>query len=157
MLIRLNVNEKVYKVRVEPYWTLVDVLREKLGHTEVKKACGTGECGACTVLLDGKAVPSCLILAVQAEGRKITTIKGLSNGPKLHPLQEAFIKYHAFQCGFCTPGMILSAKSLLDENPNPTEEDVRSAIAGNLCRCTGYVKPIYAILAAAKMIKEHGK
>ncbi len=149
-LIRLDVNGEIREVMASPHWTLLYVLREELGLTGSKSSCGTGECGACTVLVNGKAVASCLVLAAQAEGKKIVTIEGLSDGTKLHPLQEAFVKYGAIQCGFCTPGMILSAKALLDENPNPTEEEVREAIAGNLCRCTGYVKPVEAILAVAR-------
>jgi carbon-monoxide dehydrogenase small subunit len=147
--VRLDVNEAVHEVTIEPYWTLLYVLREQLGLTGTKFGCGTGECGACTVLMDGRPVASCLVLAAQAEGRKITTIEGLAD-KELHPLQEAFAKYGAVQCGFCTPGMILSAKALLDENPHPTEEEVREAIAGNFCRCTGYVKPVEAILAVAR-------
>jgi carbon-monoxide dehydrogenase small subunit len=149
-LIKLDVNGKIHEVMVEPYWTLLHVLREELRLTGPKLSCGTGECGACTVLIDGKTVTSCLMLAAQAEGKKIITIEGLSDGTRPHPLQEAFVKYGAIQCGFCTPGMILSAKALLDENPNPTAEQVREAIEGNLCRCTGYVKPVEAILAVAK-------
>jgi carbon-monoxide dehydrogenase small subunit len=152
-LIKLDVNGEIREVMVKSHWTLQYVLREELGLTGTKFSCGTGECGACTVLMDGKAVPSCLVLAAQTEGKKITTIEGLSDGTRLHPLQEAFVKYGAIQCGFCTPGIILSAKALLDENPNPTEAEVREAIGGNLCRCTGYVKPIEAILAVARQLK----
>lgn len=151
--VKLDVNGEIYDIKVLPHWTLLYVLREEIGLTGTKYSCGTGECGACTVLMDGKAVSSCLMLAAQAEGKKIVTIEGLSDGAELHPLQEAFIKHGATQCGFCTPGMILSAKALLDENPHPTEEEVREAIAGNLCRCTGYVKPVEAILAAAGVEK----
>jgi carbon-monoxide dehydrogenase small subunit len=151
--IRLDVNGKIREVRVRVHWTLLYVLREELGLAGPKLACGSGECGACTVLMDGKAVPSCLVLAAQAEGKKIITIEGLADGLKLHPLQEAFVKHGATQCGFCTPGMILSAKALLDENPCPTEEDVREAIAGNLCRCTGYSDIVEAIMDAASKMK----
>ena len=147
--IRLDVNGEIREVKVQPYWTLLYVLREELGLTGPKCSCNLGDCGACTVLMDGKAVPSCLVLAAQAEGKKITTIEGLSDGGKLHPLQEAFARHGAIQCGFCTPGMILSAKALLDENPHPTEEDVQEAIEGNLCRCTGYTKIVEAILDVA--------
>lgn len=146
--ISLIVNGKSYQVSVEPSETLLDVLRDKLGLTGTKKGCDTGNCGACTVLIDGKSVPSCLVLAVSARGREITTIEGLAEGENLHPLQKAFIDHFAVQCGFCTPGMILSAKALLDENPNPTEEEVRLALAGNLCRCAGYYKIVEAVLAA---------
>ena len=131
---------------VEPQWTLLDLLRDQLELTGTKEGCGQGECGACTVLLNGMAVNACLYPVLEAEGREVTTIEGLA-GPDgtLHPLQEAFINYGAVQCGFCTPGMILSAKALLDENPHPAEEDIRTALAGNFCRCTGYAQIIQAI------------
>ncbi len=146
----LNVNKMNYKVAVEPQRTLVEVLRDTLGLTGTKKSCNEGECGACTVLMDGKPAASCLVLALDAQGKEITTIEGLSEGEKLHPIQEAFVKYAAIQCGFCTPGMVLSAKALLDENPNPTATEVRKGISGNLCRCTGYQQIVDAILAASK-------
>ena len=149
----LNVNHVSYKVVIEPWRTLVEVLRETLGLTGTKKSCNEGECGACTVLMDGKAVASCLVLAIDAQGKEIVTIEGLSEGEKLHPLQEAFLKHGAIQCGFCTPGMVLSAKALLDENPKPTAHEVRKAISGNLCRCTGYQQIVDAILAASKMME----
>ena len=147
--ITLNVNGNEYKVEVAPYHSLCDVLRDKLGFTEVKNSCNQGECGACTVLVDGKPVSSCLMLAVQAEDRKIVTIRGLSKDGELHPLQKKFIEYGAVQCGYCTPGMILAAKALLDENPHPSENEVRIAISGNICRCTGYQQIVEAIMAAA--------
>ena len=147
--IQLKVNGDYYETVVDDRRTLLEVLRESLGLTGAKKGCDEGECGACTVLLDGKAVPSCLVLAVEAQGKDITTIEGLAQGGKLHPIQEAFVKYGALQCGYCTPGMIMSAKALLDKKPKPTEDEIRMAIAGNLCRCTGYVKIIEAIQAAA--------
>jgi len=147
--ITLNVNDNEYKVEVAPYHSLCDVLRDKLGFTEVKNSCNQGECGACTVLVDGKPVSSCLMLAAQAEGRKIVTIRGLSTNGELHPLQKKFIEYGAVQCGYCTPGMILAAKALLDENPHPSEGEVRIAISGNICRCTGYQQIVEAIMAAA--------
>lgn len=150
--VRLIVNGESYLVSIEPNETLLDVLRNKLGLTGTKKGCDAGDCGACTVLIDGKSVPSCLVLAVSARGKEITTIEGLADGENLHPLQQAFIDHFAVQCGFCTPGMILSAKALLDENPNPTEEEVRLALAGNLCRCTGYHKIVEAVLAAKDRI-----
>lgn len=147
--ITLNVNDNEYEVEVAPYHTLCDVLRDKLGFTEVKNSCNNGECGACTVLIDGKPVSSCITLAAQANGKKITTVKGLSRNGDLHPLQKKFIEYGAVQCGYCTPGMLLAAKALLDENPQPSEEEVRMAISGNICRCTGYQQIVEAIMAAA--------
>jgi carbon-monoxide dehydrogenase small subunit len=152
--IKLKVNGEVREVYVEPNRTLLEVLREDLNLTGAKYGCGTGECGACTVLVDGKAVLSCLTLAVTVQGKSILTIEGLARGSLLHPIQEAFVEEGAVDCGFCTPGMILSAKALLDENPNPTELDVREAISGNLCRCSGYVKPVKAILSATTKMKK---
>lgn len=149
-LIKLTVNGEEYEVAIEPNRSLLDVLRDDLELTGTKKGCETGDCGACTVVLDGKTVNACLILAVSANGKSILTIEGVAQGGKLHPVQEAFIEHGAIQCGYCTPGMILSAKSLLEENPRPTEWEVREAIAGNLCRCTGYVKIVKAILAASE-------
>ncbi len=150
-VIELNINGRSYDVAVENRQTLVDVLRDELGLMGTKKGCDEGECGACTVLLDGKAVHACLVLAVDVRGRQITTIEGLSKNGDLDPLQESFITHGAVQCGFCTPGMILAAKALLDTNPNPTEEEVRMALNGNLCRCTGYVRIVKAILGASKI------
>jgi carbon-monoxide dehydrogenase small subunit len=148
-LIRMTVNGVEEEVLIEPWKSLADVLREELGLVGVKVGCGTGECGACTVLIDGRAVKSCLILAPKAKGKKILTIEGLkSEDGGLHPLQEAFVEHFAVQCGYCTPGMIMAATALLDENPNVTEEEVRRGLAGNLCRCTGYVKIVEAVLAA---------
>ncbi len=149
-LIQLRVNGEPLEVRVEPWKTLLEVIRDDIGLTSAKEACSTGECSACTVLLNGKPVNSCLVLAVEAQGKEISTIEGLSEGSKLHPLQDAFIRHGAIQCGFCTPGMLLSAKALLDENPQPTEEEIREAISGNLCRCTGYNKIVEAILEVAQ-------
>jgi carbon-monoxide dehydrogenase small subunit len=151
--VELNINGKKREVEVRPHWTLLYVLTEVLELRGPKDSCSMGDCGACTVLLDGKAVPSCLVLAAQAEGKKIVTIEGISDGNKLHPLQEAFVKHGAVQCGFCTSGMILSAKALLDENPSPTEDDVKEAIAGIHCRCTGYTKIVEAIMEAARTIR----
>ena len=148
--IELNVNGKVYEVLIKNKWTLADVLRDELGLTGTKKGCDEGECGACTVLLDGKPVRSCLLLAVDVRGRKITTIEGIGRNGELDPVQEAFIEQGAIQCGFCTPGMILSAKALLDTVPHPDEEQVKTAINGNLCRCTGYVRIIRAVLVASQ-------
>lgn len=147
--IRLNVNDEEYEVMVAPHHTLCDVLRDKLGFTDVKNGCSEGECGSCTVLVDGKPFCSCLMLALQANGRKITTVRGLSKDGELHPLQQKFIQHGAVQCGYCTPGMLLSAKALLDSNPQPSEEEVRMAISGNICRCTGYQQIVEAIMAAA--------
>jgi aerobic carbon-monoxide dehydrogenase small subunit len=148
-LIRLKVNGRERQVEVEPRQTLLDALRNSLGLTGTKEGCGTGNCGSCTVLLNGKAVNSCLVFAVEAMGQEITTIEGLYQDGNFHPLQQAFIDEGAVQCGFCTPGMILTAKALLDSNPHPTEAQVRLAIAGNLCRCTGYDKIVRAILKVA--------
>lgn len=150
--IKLNVNDKDYEVEVKPHWTLLQVIRDQLGLTGTKYGCGTGECGACTVLIDGKPMTSCLVLAASAEGRKIVTIEGISGDDTLHPLQQAFIEEGAIQCGYCTPGMILTALAFLRRNPHPTEEEVRRAIDGNLCRCTGYVKIVRAILKASKSL-----
>jgi carbon-monoxide dehydrogenase small subunit len=149
-LIKLTVNGEAREVMVEPQQTLVDTLRYDLGLTGTKEGCGNGNCGTCTVLVDGKAVKSCLIFAIEMEGKQITTIEGLAKGGQLHPLQQAFIDEGAMQCGFCTPGMILAAKALLDNNPKPTEGEVRQGIAGNLCRCTGYDKIVKAILKTAE-------
>jgi carbon-monoxide dehydrogenase small subunit len=135
---------------VPPYRTLLEVLREDLGLTGTKEGCGLGECGACTVLMDGRAINSCLVLAAEADGREITTIEGLADGDRLHPIQQAFVDHGGLQCGFCTPGMIMSAKALLDKNPHPTEEEIKQGITGNLCRCTGYTKIIESIKAAAE-------
>lgn len=148
--ISLNVNGVSRDVLVEPYQTLVEVLRDTIGLTGTKHGCGRGNCGTCTVLMDGKAVNSCLLLAVDAVGHAIVTIEGLAQEGRLHPIQEAFITHGAIQCGFCTPGLIITAKALLDENPNPTEEEVRAAISGNLCRCTGYDKIVEAIMAVGQ-------
>ena len=154
--IRLTVNGESYTVAVEPYESLLDVLRDKLSLTGTKKGCNRGDCGACTIIMDGKTVNSCLVLAVEADDKEVLTIEGLVNNGQLHPIQEAFVQYGAVQCGYCTPGMIMSAKALLDENPNPTEEEVKRAIGGNLCRCTGYVKIVDAVKKAAEVIQAGG-
>ncbi len=148
-LISLKVNGKVYEVAVSPNQTLVDFLRNELDLIGTKKGCEVGDCGSCTVLMDGRAVNSCLVLAVQAHGREIQTIEGLESPEGLHPIQKAFVEKGAIQCGFCTPGMILTAKSFLDKNPAPDREEIRKAISGNLCRCTGYQKIVDAIEAAS--------
>ncbi|MBI2911070.1 MAG: (2Fe-2S)-binding protein [Chloroflexi bacterium] len=147
--IRFTVNGEAQALEVEPHRTLLDVLREDLHLTGAKEGCDAGDCGVCTIILDGKAVNPCLILAVEARGKEITTIEGLARDERLHPLQEEFIRQGAVQCGFCSPGMILTAKALLAENPQPTAQEVREAIAGNLCRCTGYESIVRAILSAA--------
>jgi carbon-monoxide dehydrogenase small subunit len=144
--IGLKVNGIDYRLKIEPWRTLVEVLRENLGLMGTKKACNEGECGACTVIMDGRAVTSCLMLAIDARGKEILTIEGLSEGEKLDPIQESFLKNGGLQCGFCTPGMVMSAKALLNENPNPTLIETREAIAGNLCRCTGYQHIINSIM-----------
>jgi len=146
-LLELSVNDEVYEIAVKPNDTLLEVLREKLGLVGTKEACGLGECGACTVLINGMPVLSCLTLALDAAGTHITTIEGVSPGEGLDPVQEAFITHGAVQCGYCTPGMILTAKELLQRVERPTEEQIREAISGNLCRCTGYVKIVEAIQA----------
>ena len=153
-LIKLSINGIDEEVFVEPWWTLARVLRDELNLIGTKVSCETGNCGSCTVIIDDKAVKSCLYLAMKARGKDIITIEGLKGkGGGLHPLQEAFIEYFAIQCGYCTPGMIMTAKALLDENPAPTEEQVRLGISGNICRCTGYVKIVEAVLAAANKVE----
>ena len=152
--ILLNVNGQNVSVNIEPKWTLLYVLREVLDLTGAKQGCGTGDCGACRVIIDGEAVNSCVVRAMNAVGKRIETIEGISDSVKLHPLQQAFIDCGAVQCGFCTPGMILSAKALLDLTLEPTEKQIREAIDPNLCRCTGYVKIIDAVFEAAKRMRE---
>lgn len=149
-LIELRINDESYDLAVEPQKTLLEVLREDLGLTGAKEACGTGECGACTVLIDGKPILSCLTLAIEVQGKEIITIEGLTDGGDLHPLQKAFIQCGAIQCGYCTSGMILNAKSILDENPKPSREEILKGLEGNLCRCTGYNKIVEAIMEASK-------
>lgn len=145
--IDLSVNAEAFCLEIDSQMTLLEVLREGLGLMGVKEGCDTGNCGACTVLLDGEPVLACLTLAVEAQGREITTIEGLALKGELHPLQRSFIEHGAIQCGYCTPGMLLSAKALLDRNPRPTEQEIKENLYGNLCRCTGYVKIIKAIQA----------
>ncbi len=154
MEIKTKVNGKVHKVDVPANWRLADFLKKRLGLIGVKLGCEAGECGSCTVLVNGEPINSCLMLALEADGKEIETIEGLSKNGKLHPLQDAFVKYSAIQCGFCTPGMILSAKALLDKNPSPTEDEIRTALEGNICRCTGYVKPMEAIMSVASKKKK---
>jgi carbon-monoxide dehydrogenase small subunit len=145
-----NVNGERYTVHVDMRRTLLEVLRETLGLTGTKEMCNKGDCGGCTVIMDGRPVLSCLTLAVEAQGKKIITIEGLANGYELHPIQKAFVEHGAIQCGYCTPGFIMSAKALLDKNPHPTEDEIKEGIANNLCRCTGYVQIVEAIQAAAE-------
>jgi carbon-monoxide dehydrogenase small subunit len=155
--VRLTVNGRACDITAPPNETLLDLLRYRLGLVGSKNGCDTGNCGACTVLVDGKAVNSCLVLAAETDGASITTIEGISSDGELHPLQQAFIDHGVVQCGFCLPGMTMAAKSLLDEEPRPTEEEIRSAIAGNLCRCTGYVTIIKAITAASRTLRGASK
>ena len=152
-LLHLRINGKAYELEAHPAERLVEVLRHQAGIVSVKEGCGTGQCGTCTVLLDGRPVVSCLTFAGDAVGREITTVEGMSEHGELHPLQQAFLAHGAVQCGFCTPGMLLAAKALLEEHPRPSEEEIRRGLAGNLCRCTGYQKIIEAIQAAAGVPK----
>jgi len=147
--IKLKVNDIEYDVLIKPHWTLLDVLRDEIGLMGTKKGCDKGECGACTVIMNGEAVLSCLLLAIQCQGKDILTIEGLSQNGKLDPLQDAFVKYGAIQCGFCTPGMIMASRALLNKTPHPSEEEIKRGLSGNLCRCTGYVKIIAAVQKAS--------
>ena len=148
--LQLTVNGELRQVLVEPYYSLLDALRDDIRLTGTKKGCDEGDCGACTVFLNGKPVTSCMVLAHSAHDSEVTTIEGLANLEELHPVQQAFVDHGGLQCGFCIPGLIMSATALLQENPNPTEEEVRFGIGGNLCRCTGYSKVVEAVLAAAE-------
>ncbi|WP_425448774.1 (2Fe-2S)-binding protein [Dethiothermospora halolimnae] len=153
--INITVNNKKYSLNIDEDLRLVDLLREELRLLGTKEGCGEGECGACTVIMDGEIVTSCLVMAFQADGSEIITIEGLQNDDgTIHPIQQAFLDEGAVQCGFCTPGMVLSAKALLDKNPSPTREEIREGISGNLCRCTGYNKIVDAIEKASKLLKE---
>jgi carbon-monoxide dehydrogenase small subunit len=152
-LLRMAVNDETVEVFIEASAMLLDVLRGELGLTGAKEACGQGECGACTVLLDGKPICSCITPAMKAANKKVLTVEGMGSPEQLHPIQSAFVEYGAVQCGFCTPGMILSTKALLDDNPSPTQEEVRIGLSGNLCRCTGYVKIVEAVLAAGGKLR----
>jgi aerobic-type carbon monoxide dehydrogenase small subunit (CoxS/CutS family) len=154
--ITFMVNGQTHTLTIKPWRTLLEILREELHLTGTKEGCGQGECGSCTVIMGGKTVNSCLVPAIEADGQEIITIEGLSDGDTLHPLQKAFVERAGMQCGFCTPGMIMSAKALLDRIPDPTEQEIREGIAGNFCRCTGYTKIIESIDAAAKAMKGHG-
>ena len=152
-----NINDKPYEVILTPHITLAELLRERLDLTGTKCACGAGECGSCTVLVDGQPTFSCSTLAIACKDKKILTIEGLAKNGELHPLQKAFVETGAIQCGFCTSGMIMMAKAFLDENPNPSRVEVKEGLGGNLCRCTGYVKIIDAVMAAAEVIREGGR
>lgn len=154
--IEVNINNKDYHLEIEDDLRLLDLLRERLHLTGTKEGCGEGECGACTVILDGSVVNSCLLLAIQAHGKRIITIEGLGGDDRLHPIQKAFLENGAVQCGYCTPGMILSAKALLDKNSNPNRKEIKEAISGNLCRCTGYEKIIDSIEKAAELLINQG-
>jgi carbon-monoxide dehydrogenase small subunit len=151
--IEFTLNGKLMEVEVPPHWTLLKLLREKLGLTGTKEGCGIGECGACTVLIDGMTVNACLVLALKVEGRKIETIEGLGSRDSLHPLQKSFIDHGAIQCGFCIPGILMSSKALLEQNSNPNREEIKEALSGHLCRCTGYHQIIEAIEAAGNKRK----
>ena len=151
--IRLKVNGEDHDLEIRPYATLLEVLREDLGLIGTKEGCGEGECGACTVIIDGKAANSCIVLAAEADGKEITTIEGMAVGGKLHPIQEAFVEIGGLQCGFCTPGMILSTKVLLDANPDPTVDEIKKGLEGNFCRCTGYTKIIESVKVAAQKVR----
>ena len=152
-ILTFTLNGEPVQLEIEPHLTLLQVLREELELPGTKEGCGMGECGTCTVLLDGKTVNSCIFPALEVEGKSVMTIEGLADAKRgLHPIQKAFVEHGAIQCGFCTPGMVLSAKALLDENPKPTEEEIRNGIAGNLCRCTGYLQIIEAIKAVSNQL-----
>ena len=154
MIIKLDVNDKIREINIEPYESLLDVLRERLGLSGARMGCSGGGCGTCTVLLNDRPVYSCMVFAAHADGKKVITVEGLARNGKLHSLQEAFMEYGAVQCGYCKPGQIMAAKALLDRNNDPTEAEVKEAIAGNLCRCTGYVKIVKAIQGAAVIIRK---
>ena len=156
MQITLTVNGDKRELEVTPYTRLLDLLREDLGLTGVKEGCGKGECGACTVIMNGELTASCLVPAPQADQAEILTVEGLGNRDNLHPIQESFVETGAVQCGFCIPGMVLAGKRLLDENPNPSEKEVRYGLSGNICRCTGYTKIIEAVMLAADKLEVEG-
>jgi len=151
--VETKINGEQMEFLCEPQQSMLDVLRDTLGLTGTKEGCATGDCGACSVMLDGRLICSCLMLAVESNGRQLTTIEGISRGETLHPIQHKFLQHAALQCGICTPGFVVAAKALLDENPNPTEEEIRYHLAGNLCRCTGYDKIIRAVQDAAQTLR----
>ena len=157
LVLSFELNGVPTDVLTEPYRPLLEVLRDTLGLTGTKEGCGTGDCGACTVLLDGRPVTACLVLAPEVQGRRVTTIEGLSPSGRLHPVQKTFVEQGGLQCGICTPGMIMSAAALLERNPRPSEDEIRYALAGNLCRCTGYDKIVRAVEAAAEMVANEEK
>jgi len=157
VFVKTTINGKAYELDVRPNMTLLDLLRDELGLTGTKRGCEVGECGACTVLMNGKAANSCLVLVPQIDGQEILTVEGLTGTEKLHPLQESFLDHDAVHCGFCTPGMLMSAKDLLDHTSNPTEEETRSAISGNLCRCSGYQQIVEAIRETGKVTSQNEK
>lgn len=148
--IQLRVNDKTHRLKVKSHWTLLDVLRKEIGLTGTKRSCDRGSCGACTVIMEGKAVYACSRLAIEADNKKILTIEGLLQGGKLHPIQEAFLEHDGMQCGFCTPGQIMSVKALLDKNPRPTPEEIKEGLAGNICRCSAYPKILKSAMVAAQ-------
>lgn len=153
VLVKTTINGDSVEYACQPDESLLDVLRNRLGLTGAKEGCGTGDCGACSVIVDGRLTCSCLVLGAEMEGRKLETIEGMADGDKLHPLQQQFIDHAALQCGICTPGFLIAAKALLEKNPDPTEEEIRFGLAGNLCRCTGYDKIVRAVQAAAKEMR----
>jgi len=153
VLVTTNINGDTVEFACDPHESLLDVLRNRLGLSGAKEGCGTGDCGSCSVQVDGRVVCSCLVLGVEAEGREIETVEGLSTGTELHPLQTKFLEHAALQCGVCTPGFLMAAKALLEKNPDPTEEEIRFGLAGNLCRCTGYDKIVRAVQDAAKVMR----
>ena len=153
VLVTTTINGDTVEFACDPHESLLDVLRNRLGLTGAKEGCGTGDCGACSVQVDGRVVCSCLVLGVEAEGREIETVEGLAHGTELHPLQSKFLEHAALQCGVCTPGFLMAAKALLEKNPDPTEEEIRFGLAGNLCRCTGYDKIVRAVQDAAKVMR----
>ena len=157
MILECTVNDEPVEVLVQPYETLLDVLRERLGLTGTKEGCSTGDCGACSVTVDGRLVCSCLMLGVEANGKSIATIEGMANGDELHPLQRKFIEHAALQCGICTPGFLVASKALLEKNPNPSETELRYWLAGNLCRCTGYDKIVTAVMDVAAEMREQAR
>ena len=153
VLVTTTINGDTVEFACDPHESLLDVLRNRLGLSGAKEGCGTGDCGACSVQVDGRVVCSCLVLGVEAEGREIETVEGLATGTELHPLQSKFLEHAALQCGVCTPGFLMAAKALLEKNPDPTEEEIRFGLAGNLCRCTGYDKIVRAVQDAAKVMR----